>query len=200
MREMKTRPEYRRHPIGFVDDQVTLLNQRIHGVRVLGTLGDLPTLVKEHKPEEVVVAVPDATPTFLRDLISKLEPYEVSIKTLPSIKELLADESTVSQIRNVSLTDLLTRAPVNLATIEATRQMVRGKSVLITGAGGSIGSELARQISLLEPHALLLYERHENSLYNIHKELEDQGLSFRVCPIIGDVTDARRLCMRVGGA
>jgi FlaA1/EpsC-like NDP-sugar epimerase len=84
---------------------------------------------------------------------------------------------------------------VNLATIEATRQMVRGKSVLITGAGGSIGSELARQISLLEPHALLLYERHENSLYNIHKELEDQGLSFHVIPIIGDVTDARRLCM-----
>jgi FlaA1/EpsC-like NDP-sugar epimerase/lipopolysaccharide/colanic/teichoic acid biosynthesis glycosyltransferase len=194
VREMKTRSEYRRQPIGFVDDQVALLNQRIHGVRVLGTLGDLPELVKEHKPEEVVIAVPDATPTFLRDLISKLEPYEVSIKTLPGIKELLADQSTVSQIRNVSLTDLLTRAPVNMATIEATRQMVRGKSVLITGAGGSIGSELARQISLLEPNALLLYERHENSLYNIHKELEDQGLSFRVTPIIGDVTDARRLC------
>ncbi len=195
VREMKTRSEYRRQPIGFVDDQVALLNQRIHGVRVLGTLGDLPELVKEHKPEEVVVAVPDVTPTFLRDLISKLEPYEVSIKTLPGVKEFLADQSTVSQIRNVSLTDLLTRAPVNLATIEATRQMVRGKSVLITGAGGSIGSELARQISLLEPAALLLYERHENSLYNIHKELEDQGLSFRVTPIIGDVTDARQLGM-----
>ena len=195
VREMKTRPEYHRQPIGFVDDQLALFNQRIHGVRVLGTLGDLPELVEKHKPEEVVIAVPDATPAFLRDLISKLEPYEVSIKTLPSVKEFLADESTVSQIRNVSLTDLLPRAPVNLATIEATKQMVRGKSVLITGAGGSIGSELARQISLLEPNALLLYERHENSLYNIHKELEDQGLSFCVTPIIGDVTDARRLCM-----
>jgi FlaA1/EpsC-like NDP-sugar epimerase len=124
-----------------------------------------------------------------------LEPYEVSIKTLPGVKEFLADESTMSQIRNVSLTDLLARAPVNFATIEATKQMVRGKSVLITGAGGSIGSELARQISLLEPNALVLYERHENSLYTIHKELEDRGLSFCVTPIIGDVTDARRLCM-----
>jgi FlaA1/EpsC-like NDP-sugar epimerase len=150
--------------------------------------------VAKHKPEEVVVAVPDATPVFLRDLISKLEPYEVSIKRLPGIKELLADQSTVSQIRNVSLSDLLPRAPVNLA-IGATRQMVRGKSVLITGAGGSIGSELARQISLLEPKALLLYERHENSLYSIHKELEDQGLFFPVTPILGDITDARRLFM-----
>jgi FlaA1/EpsC-like NDP-sugar epimerase len=84
---------------------------------------------------------------------------------------------------------------MNVATIEATKEMVRGKSVLITGAGGSIGSELARQISSLEPKALLLYERHENSLYNIHKELEDQGLSCRVTPIIGDVTDAHRLSM-----
>ena len=73
--------------------------------------------------------------------------------------------------------------------------MVKGKCVLISGAGGSIGSELARQISLLEPRALLLYERHENSLYNIHKELEEQALSFRVIPIIGDVTDAHRLRM-----
>ena len=195
VREMKTRSEYHRQPIGFVDDQVALLNQRIHGVKVLGTLGDLPKLVEKHKPEEVVIAVPDATPAFLRDLISKLEPYEVSIKTLPSVKKFLADESSMSQIRNISLTDLLTRAPMNFSTIEATRQMIRGKSVLITGAGGSIGSELARQISLLKPHALLLYERHENSLYTIHKELEDQGLSFPVIPIIGDVTDARRLCM-----
>jgi FlaA1/EpsC-like NDP-sugar epimerase/lipopolysaccharide/colanic/teichoic acid biosynthesis glycosyltransferase len=194
VREMKTRSEYRREPIGFVDDQVALFNQRIHGVRVLGTLGDLPELVEKHNPEEVVIAVPDATPAFLRDLISKMEPYEVSIKTLPSVKELLADQSTVSQLRNVSLPDLLPRAPVNL-DIEATRQMVRGKSVLITGAGGSIGSELARQISLLEPDAILLYERHENSLYCIHKELEDQGLPFRVTPIIGDITDAHRLSM-----
>jgi FlaA1/EpsC-like NDP-sugar epimerase/lipopolysaccharide/colanic/teichoic acid biosynthesis glycosyltransferase len=194
VREMKTRSEYHRQPIGFVDDQVALFNQRIHGVRVLGTMGDLPELMEKLKPEEVVVAVPDATPVFLRDLISKLEPYEVSIKTLPGVKELMADQSTVSQIRSVSLPDLLPRAPVNL-DIGATRQMVRGKSVLITGAGGSIGSELARQISMLEPNALLLYERHENSLYNINKELEDQGLSFRVTPIIGDVTDARRLSM-----
>ncbi len=194
VREMKTRSEYRRQPIGFVDNQLTLLNQRIHGVRVLGTLGDLPELVEKHKPEEVVIAVPNASPAFLRDLVSKLEPYEISIKRLPGVKELLADQSTVSQIRNVSLPDLLPRTPVSLE-IGAIRRMVRGKIVLITGAGGSIGSELARQISLLEPHTLLLYERHENSLYNINEELQDAGHSFRVTPILGDITDAARLSM-----
>lgn len=193
VREMKTRSEFHCQPIGFVDDRVGLINQRIHGVRVLGTLGDVPKLVEELKPEMVVVAVPRVKPEFLRDLVIKLEPYEVSIKTLPGQDELLAEQSTVSQIRNVAVPDLLPRAQVNLA-FDAIREMVKGKTVLITGAGGSIGSELARQISLLEPSTLLLYERHENSLYHIHKELEDKGLSFPITAVIGDVTDAHRLC------
>ena len=193
VREMKTRTVFNCQPIGFVDDNVGLLNQRIHGVRVLGTVQDLPKLVEGLKPEVVVIAVPNAAPEFLRDLVIKLEPYNISIKTLPAKEELLADQSTVSQIRNVSIPDLLSRAPIDLDN-EATRQMVRGKCVLITGAGGSIGSELARQITLFEPKVLLLYERHENSLYNIHKELDDRGLTFPIVPLIGDVTDAQRLC------
>ena len=193
VREMKTRTVFNCQPIGFVDDNVGLLNQRIHGVRVLGTVQDLPRLVEGLKPEVVVVAVPNAVPEFLRDLVIKLEPYNISIKTLPAKEELLADQSTVSQIRNVSIPDLLSRAPIDLDN-QATRQMVRGKCVLITGAGGSIGSELARQITLFEPKVLLLYERHENSLYNIHKELEDRRLTFTIVPLIGDVTDAQRLC------
>ena len=193
VREMKTRTVFNCQPIGFVDDNIGLLNQRIHGVRVLGTVQDLPKLVEGLKPEVVVVAVPNAAPEFLRDLVIKLEPYNISIKTLPAKEELLADQSTVSQIRNVSIPDLLSRAPIDLDN-EATRQMVRGKCVLITGAGGSIGSELARQITLFEPKVLLLYERHENSLYNIHKELDDRRLAFPIVPLIGDVTDAQRLC------
>ncbi|HWG95707.1 MAG TPA: sugar transferase, partial [Nitrospira sp.] len=156
VREMKTRTVFNCQPIGFVDDNVGLLNQRIHGVRVLGTVQDLPKLVEGLKPEVVVVAVPNAAPEFLRDLVIKLEPYNISIKTLPAKEELLSDQSTVSQIRNVSIPDLLSRAPIHLDN-EATRHMVRGKCVLITGAGGSIGSELARQITVFEPTVLLLY-------------------------------------------
>lgn len=193
VREMKTRSVFNCQPIGFVDDNVGLLNQRIHGVRVLGTVGDISKLVEGLRPEMVVVAVPNATPEFLRDLIIKLEPYEVSIKTLPAKEFLLADQSTVSQMRNISVSDLLSRAPIDLDQ-EATRQMVSGKCILITGAGGSIGSELARQITTFDPKVLLLYERHENSLYNIHKELDDRKLAFPIIPLIGDVTDTHRLC------
>ncbi len=192
VREMKTRSVFNCQPIGLVDDNVLLLNQRIHGVRVLGTVQDIPKLMETLKPEVVVVTMPNPTPEFLRDLVIKLEPYDVSIKTLPGKEELLTDQSAVSQIRNISIPDLLSRAPVDLDN-HATRELVRGKCVLITGAGGSIGSELARQIASFEPTALLLYERHENSLYNIHKELGDRKYSFPIFPLIGDVTDAQRI-------
>ena len=192
VREMKTRSVFNCQPIGLVDENRVLLNQRIHGVRVLGGMQDIPRLIESLKPEIVVVAVPNPTPEFLRDLVIKLEPYDVSIKVLPSKEELLTDQSAVSQIRNVSIPDLLSRAPVNLDN-RATRQLVQDKTVLITGAGGSIGSELARQIASFEPKGLLLYERHENSLYNIHKELDDKKYSFPIIPLIGDITDAQRL-------
>lgn len=192
VREMKTRSAFNCQPIGLVDDNSLLLNQRIHGVRVLGGMQDIPKLMEALKPEVVVVAVPNPTPEFLRDLVIKLEPYDVSIKTLPGKEELLTDQSAVSQIRNVSIPDLLSRAPVNLDN-RATRQLVRNKTVMITGAGGSIGSEVARQIASFEPKELLLYERHENSLYNIHKELDDKKYSFPIIPLIGDITDVQRL-------
>jgi FlaA1/EpsC-like NDP-sugar epimerase/lipopolysaccharide/colanic/teichoic acid biosynthesis glycosyltransferase len=192
VREMKTRSAFNCQPIGLVDDNSLLRNQRIHGVRVLGAMQDIPKLMETLKPEVVVVAVPNPTPEFLRDLVIKLEPYDVSIKTLPGKEELLTDQSAVSQIRNVSIPDLLSRAPINIDNY-ATRQLVQGKCVMITGAGGSIGSELARQIATFDPKMLLLYERHENSLYNIHKELDDKKYSVPIIPLIGDITDVQRL-------
>ncbi|MGH7232364.1 MAG: polysaccharide biosynthesis protein, partial [Nitrospiraceae bacterium] len=194
VREMKTHASYRYQPIGFIDDQGSLLNQRIHGVKVLGTRKDLPRILADEKPEEVVLALPSAKPALLREIIGALEPFKVSIKTLPNFTELLTDKSVVSQIRSLDVADLLPRAPVDVKA-HAVGHMVRGKRVLITGAGGSIGSELSRQIAALRPEALILYERHENSLYSVAKELADQGWSSFVHPVIGDVTDARRLSL-----
>ncbi|MGQ0810609.1 MAG: polysaccharide biosynthesis protein [Nitrospiraceae bacterium] len=194
VREMKTHGSYSYQPIGFIDDEVSLLNQRIHGVKVLGTRKDLPRVLTEETPEEVVLAFRRAKPALLREIVSALEPFKVSIKTLPIVKDLLADKNVVSQMRSVDIADLLPRAPVDLET-KSMRQMVRGKRVLITGAGGSIGSELSRQIAALGPDALILYERHENSLYTISKELDDQGWSSFVHTVIGDITDVRRLSM-----
>ena len=194
VREMRTRSSYRYQPIGFVDDKESLLNQRIHGVKVLGTLKDISRIVAKYRPEEVVLAMPGANPSLLRQIVAELEPFKVSIKTLPGVKDLSADKSAISQIRSVSLGDLLPRAAIHLET-EALQDMVKDKCVLITGAGGSIGSELARQISALRPRALILYERHENSLYTIAKQLDDGGCSSFIHPVMGDVTDVRRLSL-----
>lgn len=196
VREMKTNRSSAYDPVGFIDDEVTLLNKRIHGVKVCGTRRDLPKVLAERRAEEVILALSHARPALLREIISSLEPFKVSIKTLPGMQELLNDRSAVSQMRNVALTDLLSRAPINLQA-HGMRQMITGKRVLITGAGGSIGSELVRQVAALNPERLILYERHENSLYTIAKELEDQGASAGAVPVLGDVTDVQRLTSTV---
>jgi FlaA1/EpsC-like NDP-sugar epimerase len=192
VREMRTHPSCRYHPIGFLDDQELPSRHRIHGVKCLGTRKDLGRVLTETQPEDVILALPSEKPAVLREIVAALGSAKVTIKTLPSVKDLLAEKSVMSQMRNLALEDLLPRSPVNL-NAEAVRHMVRGKRVLITGAGGSIGSELARQIAGLLPESLVLYERHENSLYTIAKELEDKGYAAFVRPVIGDVTDSVRL-------
>jgi FlaA1/EpsC-like NDP-sugar epimerase/lipopolysaccharide/colanic/teichoic acid biosynthesis glycosyltransferase len=192
VREMKTNRSSMYEPVGFIDDDTTLRKKRIHGVQVCGTRRDLSKVLAAKQAEEVILALSNARPSLLREIISALEPFKVSIKTLPGMHELLNDRSAVSQMRSVAMTDLLPRAPVNLST-DGLRHMIEGKRVIISGAGGSIGSELARQVAVLKPDRLILYERHENSLYTIAKELEDHGNSALVYPIIGDVTDVQRL-------
>jgi FlaA1/EpsC-like NDP-sugar epimerase len=192
VREMKTSPSLRYEPIGFIDEDPSLRGQRIHGVRVLGTRVDLARILAVERPHEVLLALPQSDPSTTRDIIARLESFKVPIKTLPRLTDWLDSKSAISQIRNVALEDLLPRAPVG-AKPEAVRHMVVGRRVLITGAGGSIGSELCRQLAELEPDALILFERHENSLYKIASELVDRGYSSIVHPVIGDVTDAVRL-------
>ncbi len=194
VREMRTRSSCRYEPIGFVDDKASLLNQRIHGVKVLGSLKDISRIIVQHRPEELVVAMPGLSPSTMRRIIAAVEPFNVSIKTLPGVKDLLSDKSVISQIRSVALGDLLPRAAVH-SNADGLQSMVSGKCVLITGAGGSIGSEVARQIAALKPRGLVLYERHENSLYTVAKQLEDTGYASFIHPVLGDVTDIRRLSL-----
>ena len=192
VREMKLNPNSRYQPIGFIDDHASLRFKRIHGVKVLGAREDLARILSVERPDEVILALPQVTPDVLRQIMADLGPFRVSVKMLPSMRDFLGDRSAVSQIRNVAVEDLLARAPVHMKT-DAMVEMVAGRRVLITGAGGSIGSELSRQIASMRPESVVLYERHENSLYMIAKELEDQGVSTIVHPVLGDVTDRRRL-------
>src|SRR5262249_39593056 len=146
---------------GFIDDNPAKLGQSIHGVPVLGTRDDLPRLIATKNPHEVLIAMPRAEPSVVRGVVEFLRPFKVPITTLPSVRQILDGRVAVNQIRNLTIEDLLPRAPVNLS-LEPVRGLIAGSRVLVTGAGGSIGAELSRQIGALGPALLVLYERYEN--------------------------------------
>ncbi len=190
IRDMKRYAEYA--PIGFIDDDPIKLGQRIHGVPVLGGREQLPGIMEREKPHEVLVALPDGDPSVIRGVVEALQPYKVPITTLPALRDILNGKFVVDQIRSLSIDDLLPRAPVGLDSARVAR-LIAGKRVLITGAGGSIGSELSRQIAAFEPETLILYERYENGLYDVTNDLLDRATPVPVSPVIGDVTDRARL-------
>ena len=193
VREMRSRASYHYQPIGFIDDKGLLLNQRIHGVKVLGALKDISKIIAEHKPEEVVLAMPGASPSQLRKIIAELEPFRVSIKTLPGVKDLVTDKSAISQIRSVSLEDLLPRAAIHFES-DALQDMVSGQCVLITGAGGPSGRNSRDRFPHCNPRRLS-YTSVTKTVSTIAKQLDDGGCSSFVRPVIGDVTDIRRLSL-----
>lgn len=179
-------------PVALVDDDAAKVGQRIHGIPVVGTCRDLSGVMEQYHPEEVLLAIPRANSTVRRRIVQALQSWNVPIKTLPSLRELLECEVGVTQIRPLAIEDLLGRDPVHMDT-ERVRELVVGKRVLVTGAGGSIGSELCRQILALNPLELVLYERYENSLHSIQIELQNLVGAPPIFPVIGDVTDHDRL-------
>ncbi|MBI5747275.1 MAG: polysaccharide biosynthesis protein [Nitrospirae bacterium] len=192
VREIGHSPFYNAQPIGFVDDDANKVGRRIHGIKVLGTRYDLPAIFKKHTPDTVLIAMPRVGPAETRQIVKVLESFKVPIKTLPNLRDVLDGKVTVGQIRNLSIEDLLDRVPVELDP-EPVRHLIAGKCVMVTGAGGSIGSELCRQIAALKPASLLLYERYENGLYTVDNELSSKNDSCRIHSIVGDVTDLNRV-------
>jgi len=180
-----------REPVGFVDDDRRKAGYRIHGVPVLGTRTDLPALINAHRPEEVLIAVPSATPRLIREIVEALRPFSVAITRLPAAQD-IHQGTPVTTARRVSIEDLLARPTADLDN-RPIRQLIEGRTVMVTGAGGSIGSELCRQIATLRPSALVLYERYENNLFAIATELLERHTDGRIHPVIGDVTDVSRL-------
>jgi FlaA1/EpsC-like NDP-sugar epimerase len=179
-------------PVGFVDDDRSKVGQSIHGISVLGTRKELGRIIAECAPDEVLIAMPAAEAATVRGIVRSLEPYQVPITVLPNLRDVLDGVVTVNQIRRLAIEDLLPRAPVGLDEAPL-RDLLVGRRVLVTGAGGSIGTELCLQIAALRPHSLVLYERNENSLYTVANTFADRGLTAGVTPVLGDITDMARL-------
>jgi len=192
VRDMMNNSFYEYEPIGFIDDDPAKVGQRIHGLKVFGTREALSSIIEEHKPDAVLVAITRIEPAAVRKIVKALEPYQLPIKTLPNFRDIMDGTVTVSHIRNLSIEDLLERASIGMDPIPV-RRLIRGKRVLVTGAGGSIGSELCRQIIRCSPSMLVLLDRYENGLYEISCELGMNGASCPIQAVIADVTDPGRI-------
>jgi FlaA1/EpsC-like NDP-sugar epimerase len=178
--------------VGLVDDDDAKRGRSIHGVSVLGSADDLRWLVGLHRVGLVLIAIPSATPEALRRLVDRAMDAGAEVKLLPPMQNLVTEHVTVNQFREVEIEDLLGRDPVNL-DLEPLAPEFAGKVVMVTGAGGSIGSELARQLAGFHPRQLVLVERAESPLYFTHYELATAYPGIDVVPVLASVTNEERL-------
>ncbi|HEY8186070.1 MAG TPA: nucleoside-diphosphate sugar epimerase/dehydratase [Pyrinomonadaceae bacterium] len=191
-REIQSRSDMDLQIKGFVDDDPKKQRSVIQGVKVLGTTQDLPWLVRELGIDHVVISIAFASRRDFRRLLSVCEQIPVRVRVIPGLSEILQGKVQVSRIRDLEIEDLLGRAPVRLDE-EGMRRFLAGKTVMVTGAGGSIGSELARQVVRFQPSNLLLVERAEFALFNIERELCDGCPELSLVPLVADVGDELRM-------
>jgi FlaA1/EpsC-like NDP-sugar epimerase len=186
-REMQNNPHLGMNPIGFVDDDPAKHNMRIHGVPVLGGREAIPEVVARLDVQQMVIAMPTAPGQTIRHFVAICEEAQVQTKIIPGIYELLDGTARVSQLRDVEIEDLLRREPVR-TDVTAVTTLLHGKRVLVTGGGGSIGSELCRQILRCEPTQLILVGHGENSIFEAYHELRSlpQGKQIPIVPVIAD--------------
>lgn len=178
--------------VGFVDDQVPELHGRIHNVEIMGRTSQIREICESHNVQEVFIAVPTATPKFIRELVERCEGTGARFRTVPGVADVIEGRVQVSQIRDVDITDLLGREPVELDQEKISRE-IRGQCVLVTGAGGSIGSEMCRQIATFSPRRLVLIERAENNLFELDRELRRSFPDLSILATVADIGDRERI-------
>ena len=192
-RELQNNPHLGIEVAGFLDDDTGKHGMRIHGIPVLGDRTTIPRVVRNYNLHQIIIAMPTAPGREIREVVAVCEEAGVETKIIPGIYELLNGAVSVNQLRDVDIEDLLRREPIETDTA-AVEQSLRGKRVLVTGAGGSIGSELCRQIIRCKPQELLLLGHGENSIFEILQELRPQDPDGDLLtPIITDTRFARRI-------
>ncbi|GAB4277426.1 MAG: nucleoside-diphosphate sugar epimerase/dehydratase [Candidatus Rifleibacteriota bacterium] len=194
LREIKRNPNLPINVIGMVDDSPKKLGQIIHGCPVFGNCEQIPEIVQNHRIDEIIIAIPSASGRELRRIVKLCQNSKVRFKTLPGLQDLIGGKLVGLQLRDIAIEDLLRRPPaeINLAEIAA---YITGKTVMVTGAGGSIGSEISKQILPFQPSILLLLGHGENSIYSCQQNLfksKDLGNTFLI-PIIADIQDQDKI-------
>jgi FlaA1/EpsC-like NDP-sugar epimerase len=192
LRELQRNPQLGMTPIGLVDDDPRKKNLRVHGVRVLGTTGQLKQILRETEPDELLIAIPSAAGEVRRRVVDEAQAEGVPVKTLPALHELLSgDVNLAGQLRPVQVEDVLGREPVDVDLHEIAGYLGE-QTVLITGAGGSIGAEICRQVSRLGPRRIVLVDQAETALFEIERELVDRGFTAAL-PVLADVGNRTKL-------
>src|SRR5690606_25241656 len=179
-------------PVAILDDNYRKLRHYLHGVPVVGEVAALPNAVKEYDIDEILVAIPSAPKERLREIVAIAQESGLPVRIIPGLLAASNERITLDKVREVQIEDLLGRKPVKLQ-LEEIAGYLKGERVLVTGAGGSIGSELCRQVARFEPESLLLLGRGENSIYEINRELKESFPSLHKTPIIADIRDRARL-------
>lgn len=196
-REIAARPDLGLRPVGFLDDDRRKVGTIIQGLPVLGETSSLPEICAQRRAKQALITMANVPGSTIRRIRRLCDEAGIAVKIIPGVYEIVGGTVNLSRIRDINIEDLLRRDPVDL-DVDGIAQHIAGKVVLTTGAGGSIGSELCRQICRFSPGAVILVERAENALFNIHRELTQAHPELNIVPCIADITDAARMDELIG--
>lgn len=192
VREARAHPQLKMNIIGFVDDDPQKLKSTFQGLRVMGNKSSIERVVTDYAINEIIIAIPSLGGQSLKDIVKLCHRTSVRVKLLPTVDELKDGSAIIQQARNVDLHDLLGRKPIRLDEAQISHY-IHNKRVLVTGAGGTIGSEICRQVARYRPRKLILFENAETPLFNIEQELGQSFPDLTIVPIIGDIRNRSRV-------
>jgi FlaA1/EpsC-like NDP-sugar epimerase len=191
-KEIASRPELGLEVVGFIDDDAVKHGTVLHGKKVLGGIADIQGIAKRYAIEHAIITIADAPGPKIRGISEACRRAGLGVKVIPGLYQIVSGSLNLTRLRDVAIEDLLRREPIVLDE-DAIGRDLRGRTALVTGAGGSIGAELCRQICRFAPKALILVERSENALFEIHRELQEASLGIPVTPFLADVGDQPRI-------
>jgi FlaA1/EpsC-like NDP-sugar epimerase len=191
-REIRENPSLGMIEVGFADDDREKIGTRIQGLRILGGHEEIDEICRAQRIDEIIIAIPSAPPSKIRHIVEHCRDLSARFRILPPVGELIDGKASINVLRNVNIEDLLGRDPVHL-DMHLLHREITGQTVMVTGAAGSIGSELCRQLARLSPARLVMFEIAESPLFELELEMREKFPSVNIVPLIGDIRDRKRV-------